>query len=59
MDIIYHESSNVLKEEFLYGIKSAYFFLKENQKRNSSLNFVSFSERKISAAQLLNQIIKK
>ena len=59
MDIIYHESRDVLKEEFLYGIKSAYFFLKENQKRNSSLNFVSFSDEKDFSCSIIKSNNKK
>ena len=59
MDIIYHERSDALKDEFLYGIKSAYFFLKENQKRNSSLNFVSFSDEKDFSCSIIKSNNKK
>ena len=59
MEIIYYESKDTLKKEFLYGIKSAYFFLTEKQKKNSSLNFVSISEEDNFSCSILKSNNKK
>lgn len=59
MEIIYYESKDTLKEEFLYGIKSAYFFLTEKQKKNSSLNFVSISDEDNFSCSILKSNNKK
>ena len=59
MEIIYYENKDTLKEEFLYGIKSAYFFLTEKQKKNSSLNFVSISDEDNFSCSILKSNNKK
>ena len=46
IDIIYFNKKDAFQNSFLEGIKNGYFFLKESQKRNASLNFVDFSKEK-------------
>ena len=44
VDIIFFEKKDILQKFFLEGIQTSYFYLKESQKRNISLNFIDYSK---------------
>ena len=59
LDIIFFEKKDILQKHFLDGIQSSYFFLKENQKRNISLNFIDYSKIENSKCKALKSKTKK
>ena len=44
VDIIFFKKKDILQNYFLEGIQTSYFYLKESQKRNISLNFIDYSK---------------